>query len=387
MTSMRTRVAIVAASVIALTGGIGAAVAASAPSVATCTASPKITDGATTQSIRVSCSWPKPARATVTRTVTATPSATPTATVTPTATATPTATPSATPSPTPTATPTEPSTGGWATAGVPDGTVLARVPEDTRAGAGWTADADGTVTIKASGAVLDGLLIRGAIQNPNSYSLTLSSSRVQCVGENDWCLALGKGSVIRSAEIGGGLDGRTYGHATAVWTGMSDAGNLIDRLLIHHQISGIRLDGGTTVVNSWIRDLPMGDRVLNLGTGKYNTDDHSGGIFCTWGANVVIRGTRIEGGNTANVFVQHDVTDSSAPRITNWLIEGNTFVNVSKNGQVSSWGVRIEDKGDIGAPITVRNNTFTRGWEVGPTGNPSFVVESGNRYTDGTPIN
>lgn len=310
---------------------------------------------------------------------------TPTPTTTPTTTPTPTPTPVPT-TPTPTPTTPAPSGTGWSAAGVPTGTALKRVPEDVRSGVGWSADSAGTVTIRQAGVVLDGLQIRGAVQN-NYDRLTVQNTRIQCVGENDWCLALGKGSVIRSSEIGGGLDGRTYGHATAVWTGMSDAANVIDRLLIHHQISGIRLDGGTTVVSSWIRDLPMGDRVLNLGTGQYSTGDHSGGIFGTWGSNVVVRGNRIEGGNTANLFVQHDVTDSQAPRISNWLVEDNTFVNVAKNGQVCSWGVRMESKGNIAAPLTIRNNTFTRGWQVGPTSTPDFAVESGNRYTDGTVIN
>lgn len=274
---------------------------------------------------------------------------------------------------------------GWKAAGVPGGTALKRVPEDVRSGTGWTADSSGNVFVKQADVTLSGLLIRGSVQN-HYNGLKIVNSLVRCVGENDWCVTLGESSSITSTEIGGQLDGKTYGHAVAIWTGESSARNVIDKVLIHHQISGIRLDGGTTVTNSYIHGLPMGDPVMNFGTGKVNRDDHSGGIMGTRGANVVLRGNRIEGGNTANVFVQHDVTDSSAPAISNWLIEGNSFVNVAKNGQVSSWGVRIEDPG-VKSPITLRNNSFTHGWEVSPFGVPSLTSLSGNVYDTGGAIN
>jgi hypothetical protein len=285
------------------------------------------------------------------------------------------------PSPTPTTTPV---VGTWSSAGVPSGTTLRAVPTQVTSGTGWSSDGSGNVTVTSSGVTLDGLDIRGRV-DVRAGSFTLKNSRIRCVGENDWCIALPAHSAIRNSEIGGGADGRTYGHAVAVWTGDSNAGNVIDGLLIHHQISGIRLDGGTTVTNSWIRDLPMGDPVKNLVTGQVNYDDHSGGIMSTFGANVVLRGNRIEGGNTANVFVQHDVTDASAPTISNWLVENNDFVNVSKNGQVCSWGFRIEPTG-VTSPVTVRNNTFTRGWQVTPYGVPSYTSRSGNVYTDGAHI-
>jgi hypothetical protein len=321
---------------------------------------------------------PSPTASTAT-TVTPTPSpTTPTATVTPTPSPT---SPAPSPSPTPTTTPV---VGTWSSAGVPSGTTLRAVPTQVTSGTGWSSDTSGNVTVTSSGVTLDGLDIRGRV-DVRAGSFTLKNSRIRCVGENDWCIALPAHSAIRNSEIGGGADGRTYGHAVAVWTGDSNAGNVIDGLLIHHQISGIRLDGGTTVTNSWIRDLPMGDPVKNLVTGQVNYDDHSGGIMSTFGANVVLRGNRIEGGNTANVFVQHDVTDASAPTISNWLVENNDFVNVSKNGQVCSWGFRIEPTG-VTSPVTVRNNTFTRGWQVTPYGVPSYTSRSGNVYTDGAHI-
>lgn len=314
-------------------------------------------------------------------TVSPSPTASTTTTVTPTPTAT--VTPTTSPTPTPTTT-TAPVAGTWSSAGVPSGVTLRVVPTQVTSGAGWTADGSGNVTVTSSGVTLDGLDIRGRV-DVRAGSFTLKNSRIRCVGENDWCIALPAHSAIRNSEIGGGADGRTYGHAVAVWTGDSNAGNVIDGLLIHHQISGIRLDGGTTVTNSWIRDLPMGDPVKNLATGQVNYDDHSGGIMSTFGANVVLRGNRVEGGNTANVFVQHDVTDASAPTISNWLVENNDFVNVSKNGQVCSWGFRVESNG-VTSPVTVRNNTFTRGWQVTPYGVPSYTSRSGNVYTDGVPI-
>jgi hypothetical protein len=270
-----------------------------------------------------------------------------------------------------------------ANTGVPAGTHLIAVPGDRKSGPGWRWNG---VAVQVTGAdtTLAGLDINGAVRN--SYSgLVVRDTRIRCTNENDWCVSLGAHSLVMDTEIGGGANGMTYGHAIGLWSGGSEAGNVIERVNIHHLIGDLRIDGGTTVADSYIHDLVMGDPVVDLATGAVSTDNHSGGLMTTRGSNTVIRHNRFEGGNTANLFVQRDVTDTTQ-RIGSYLIENNLFVNVHKNDSDSSFGIDIEDKGIVG-PIVARNNTFTRlGWTVGPVSLPPGSTATGNVYTDGTPI-
>lgn len=269
-----------------------------------------------------------------------------------------------------------------ATTGVPAGTRLTRVPTNRTSGPGWEWNGRAVVVTRAD-TTLEALDIDGAVINQYD-GLMLRNSRIRCTGENDWCLSLGAHSQVLHTEIGGGADGKTYGRAVGIWSGRSDANNLIVAVNVHSLIDDLRIDGGTTVADSYIHDVAMGDPVLNLATGEVTTNDHSDGLMSTGGGNIVVRHNRFEGGNTASLFVQRDVTDLTK-RIGSVLIENNLFVNVHKNDSDSSFGVDIENKG-IDGPIILRVNTFTHSsWTVGPIQVPPGSTESGNIFADGSP--
>jgi hypothetical protein len=267
--------------------------------------------------------------------------------------------------------------------GVPTATSLQRVPAQVTRGSGWHWNGS-TAVIDRDGVSLKGLDIDGPVSSKYAH-LTIEQTRIRCTNENDWCLILGTQSTVTQVDIGGGENGTTYGHAIGIYTGGSDAGNLITRTNVHHQIHGLRIDGGTTLTDSYIHELVMGDPVVNLQTGKTTSDDHTDAVMMTRGANVAIRHNRIEGGNTACIFVQWDVTDSTSPKIGSVVVENNLIINVHRHNQDSSLGVNVEDRGIVG-PITIRNNTFSRsGWTVGPINAPSAATVTGNVFIDGGP--
>jgi hypothetical protein len=245
---------------------------------------------------------------------------------------------------------------------------------------GWRSDSSGNIWVDAPDTTLDGLLVHGAVVSVQP-GLSILRSRIECTGENDWCVTIAGRSTIVDTEIGGGADGRTYGHAIGIYTGGSGSGNIIRRVNIHHTIHGMRVDGGTVVEDCWIHDMPMGDDVRNLATGVVHRDDHTNGIMSTAGSRTVLRHNRIESGNTATLFVQWN----GGERIGEFVVERNLFVNVDRNGQVASWGVGIENKG-IDGPITVRDNVFTNGWEVAPIMVPPGAAVTGNTDGSGRPV-
>jgi hypothetical protein len=256
------------------------------------------------------------------------------------------------------------------------------VPSQATSGTGWHWDGQHTVYVDAANVTISGLDINGALSNQYA-GVTIKNTRVRCTSEQDWCLKLGgPNATVTDTEIGGGANGTSYMHAIGLLSGGTNLNNIIQRVNVHHTVHGMRIDGGTTVVDSYIHDLPMGDPVLNNATGAYESGAHTDGIMSTGGNGNIIRHNRIECGNTSTMFVQWE-TDQ--PQISNFLIENNLFVNISKNTQVSSQGVAFENKGIANAPgITIRNNTFTKGWQVAAIEAPTGSNVTGNVFTDGT---
>jgi len=232
--------------------------------------------------------------------------------------------------------------------------------------------------------VYSGYDVRGVLVISAPY-VVVEKTRVRGYGENDWVVVLNTNSTLRDVEVGGGLDGKTFGHATGIVT--SDPSNLLERVNVHHQISGVRFEGGT-IRDSYIHDMPMGDPVYNWATGQTNTSDHSGGLMTTRGASMTLDHSTVSGGNSANVFVQRDVTEPNTATVGPYAITNCLFLAPVKNGQVPSFGVTIENKQPgTNGPFTVRGNTFERGWEVAPIGAElSQATVSGNKYTDGSAL-
>jgi hypothetical protein len=207
------RVVKVAAAVTLLAGGSVAAIGATTADVrATCSANPSVTQGATVQSFRVTCSVPMPTPVTVTQTATTTQTVTATVTADPTTSAPYTATPTATATATPTSSPTAPSTlvGGPGESGILPGSTLT-----LRSGDVWlntngatlsNAHVTGSVYITASNVTVSNVQVDGGIE----VNLTPGRSRVTPVPANvvlrrvdtDWIGAGGfAGLTVDRSEI------------------------------------------------------------------------------------------------------------------------------------------------------------------------------------------
>ncbi len=226
------------------------------------------------------------------------------------------------------------------------------------------------------GVTLSGLDIDGSLHSSVS-GLTVLDTRIRCTGEQSWCVSLGSASTVRDSEIGGGRDGHTFGPAIGLLSGRYNgtiAPNAIARVNIHHTLHGMRVDGDTTVQDSYIHDLPMGDAPFQ--------DAHTDAIMSTAGGNNVIRHNTLQGGNNCEVFVQWQ--EGNEP-IGAYEVQDNQFLAVTRNGQQPTFGVCMEDRG-IKGPLSVIDNTFSRGWQVGPIESPPGTVVSANKYSDGAPL-
>ncbi|MGN6331338.1 MAG: DUF4082 domain-containing protein [Motilibacteraceae bacterium] len=277
---------------------------------------------------------------------TAAPTTSPTASSSPTASASPTAT--ATSSPTASSGSTWP---GATNTGVPAGTTLTKV--------------SGNYRVTTPGAVISGLDIEGSLVIA-ADNVTVKNTRVRGIGEPSWVVSLATHSTLQDVEIGGGASGTDWSLATAIYSGGNTSGNKIIRVNMHHTQDGVRLDGGTTLQDSWIHQL-------NYGGGA-----HSDGIQATQGDNDVVRHNTIEGGNNDSIFLQ---TTGGDPQIHNVTIDGNLLLGTTSGSALSSYGVSNETASNV----SLTNNVFNRTWQVGATGG-SFVSFSGNTYTDGSAV-
>lgn len=271
--------------------------------------------------------------------------------------------------------------------GVPDDsntgpTITLRPLYAGASGPGWSSSDGQHIGISADGADISGWDIPGAIYNGRNLSFTISDCRVRFAGEADWGITLGPNSIIRDCELGGGADGVTYTRAIAVYS--AGPNNLIERCNIHHQVHGLRLDGGTTVQDTYIHHIPMGDPLL-WPDGLYHTEDHTNCSMTTGGWSsgpIIFRRNHCIGGNSTNFFVQWD---GSSPKVNEVSISDNLFVNDHRNGQDATYGAWVQPNGVIG-PVSLVNNTFSTGWQVGPYSMPDGATVTGNKLQDGTPI-
>jgi hypothetical protein len=217
----------------------------------------------------------------------------------------------------------------------------------------------------------------GATNAQSAGPITVTDTRIRCENENNWCLTLGPGSTVSDSEVGGGADGQTFIGAIGVLTGNWSKGQAlttITRVNVHHVVQGFRIDGDTTLTDSYLHDVVMGDPPL--------AGAHSEDVFTTAGSNITIQHNTMSYGNTACLFVQCET--GNVP-IGTFKVTDNQFIGVTHLGEQSSFGVDIENK-DIAGPITVANNVFTLRptWQVGPAQAPAGTSNTGNTYTDGT---
>jgi hypothetical protein len=153
-----------------------------------------------------------------------------------------------------------------------------------------------------------------------------------------------------------------------------------DRIEVHHIVHGLHIDGGTTLEDSYIHDMPAGDKAGN-DPGTAHTD----GVFVSTGGNMVFRhDTFANAANNCELFVQD--YDNTAEGVSNLSVLGSLFIPTNRNGQQSSFGAGIENK-DIKGPATihVRDNVFGKGFQVTPIEAPTGADVANNKNTDGSP--
>jgi hypothetical protein len=249
---------------------------------------------------------------------------------------------------------------------------LVAVPGQQTSGPGWRWDG-AKVVVTRNGARISRLDIDGALVN-KKRGVVIKDTRIRCTHEESWCVTLGSGSTLRDSEVGGGEDGTTFQPSIGILSGdyqSRQAENLILRVEIHHTVHGMRIDGDTTVRDSYLHDFPMGDPGWE--------DAHSDGIMCTAGTNVVIDHNTLSGGNTAPFFVQWQDGNIG---IGTYRVRHNLFVGVERNGQQSSYGVMFENRGIDGTPV-IRANRFQGDFEAGHILAPRGASVTDNLTTTG----
>jgi hypothetical protein len=300
---------------------------------------------------------------------------------------------------TPASTTPPPPPGGFpdaSTTGVPAGVAL--VDAAGKTGTGWHGDAAGNVIITADNAVIDGYLIHGRVDPGSHAAFTLRNSKVECVGENDWCVIMTPGSTVADTEIGGrGCTAteqaqhltKCYSYAAGIWTGPSgtEPRNLILRVNIHGLTRAVQMDGGTTVQDSYLHDSVF-DCAIRSGAPVCGL--HSSASFMSKGHGIRFLHDTLQDGSSAVLFGQ--VYDNDGSTLGDVTIDGNRIrATVEPNGYTSSFGVSIENKHiDVPSSIRITNNVFDAGpWDVGPYRDDGIgYTITGNRTVPaGSPIN
>jgi hypothetical protein len=244
--------------------------------------------------------------------------------------------------------------------GVPAGTTLQAMVSD--------------VTITKSG-TYSGLNISNSLVVEADH-VTVKNSRIRC-GSGDCVDLEGKYDTITDSEIGGGASGTDFTSADfSVYSGGTTNTNKVIRVNMHHADDGMRMDGGTTLQDSYIHDLSSG-----LG------GSHSDGIqSCGGGAMSFLHNT-IQGGNNDAIFLQGgDCGSNDSHPLTNVVVNNNLLLFGDRPDNGSSYGISV----GRALQVTITNNHFDRGWEVGPVGTfwtNSLTSFTGNVFDDdGHPI-
>lgn len=264
--------------------------------------------------------------------------------------------------------------------GVPAGTVLTRVPQDATSGSGWTWN--GTqVRPTANGVTISGLDVQSSIDASAKTGVIIEKCLVRGIGEGQFLVSLGGGgSILRDSELGGGANGTTFvgtsvsNSPIGVYSGGSVArNNTIQRVSIHHTSDGIRGDGGTYLVDSWVHTLNCG-QVPGV---------HSDGLQQTAGSGLMeIEHNVIQAGTNDGVFPEVGTSE--------YLITRNKFVGDSGPDGNSSFGVGGKTTNPPFGKLTITDNIFVLDAKLGaaignfPAG--QVVVRSGNKDQNGNPL-
>ena len=241
---------------------------------------------------------------------------------------------------------------------------------------------NGDYTITTPGTVVSGLHITGAL-NINASNVTVKNSKIDCIGVgsptgHDSCVILRSDhDTIQDSEVGGGASGTDFGNVgSIIYSGGDVETNLILRVNMHHGDDGLRLDGGTTVQDSYIHDLSDGI-----------AGSHSDGSQSCQGSHMSFRHNTIWGGNNDAIFLQGGDCGSGA-NITDIVVDHNLLIAFYTPGNQSSFGIGVYRASNV----TITNNQLSHtGWQVDAIGAPGptdqITAYSGNIFDDdGTTI-
>ncbi|SOD70299.1 parallel beta helix pectate lyase-like protein [Jatrophihabitans sp. GAS493] len=307
------------------------------------------------------------------------PAARPTPTAVPVPTAAPTVTPAPTPRPTvvaakptpkPTSKPTPNPTPKVAATPAPTPVAVSTKPGLSSFPTAATTGPSGVLTVRKgnvsipSGATLSNVDVSGQVSM--GVGSKLINSRVRCIGEPNWCLALDSNDTVTDVEVGGGANGVTFNPAIGVYTGGPK--NVLTGMNIHHTSDGMRVDGGTTLQDSIIHDL-----IINQIPGV-----HSDGIQMTQAQYpTVINHNSITGGTYCAIFAEDNGTQTLT--VTNNLLMADLVPNVS----LSDYGLTVPNQS---GHVTLTGNVFDTKWEIGPYNVPSGSTKSGNTDLTGKSV-
>jgi Domain of unknown function (DUF4082) len=238
----------------------------------------------------------------------------------------------------------------------------------------------GSMVITQPGTVIDHVDVEGGIEI-HAENVTVRDSKVRCIGVDDFCVTLDSpGAVVHDVEIGGGANGVTYNDAAiGVWSGGDGPATTheLSRVNVHHVKQGLRVDGATTIEDSYVHQL------------SYAPGVHSEATFNSSGSNVVFRHNTFVGGNSAVMFIQ---PDSATTRVSGIVVDDNRLMSETTNGQHPSWALAIiGPKGSTPTSVSdirVQDNVLDRGpWVVQPvTPAAAWTGWSGNLYSDGAAL-
>lgn len=210
----------------------------------------------------------------------------------------------------------------------------------------------GDYIIDKPGTVIDGKQIPCSIR-VTADNVKITRSKVTATGQ--WGIYLvdkNAGLTVQDVEIVGS-DACEYG------VGFEDVTSV--RINVSGCSDGVKMETGSSLIDSWIHDLSKGE------------GDHNDGIQITGGSNITIRHNRIENpkNQTSAILVGGEFGSPSNILIENNLLNGGNYT------------VYLDPKG---TNRVIRNNVFTRNFVYGPARLDGQVDWTNNTYEDGATV-
>jgi hypothetical protein len=219
-------------------------------------------------------------------------------------------------------------------------------------------------------------------------NVTITNSIFRCEGgQGIWLRAGHHGLRVDHVEVCGGSDGKTFtsGSVTGITVSRPDgafardvSANVIDHANVHHVNTGLIPDGGVTMRNSYIHDMA-----------NYASQVHAGGVHFMDLGYTLLEHNRIDGGSTANIFIQQGQNSDGQPEshitINNNYLPGLTFTNDAGKGNPTHAIMAFSAQP---ATIVASNNRFNQEYSSGPANHGLWSSANwfGNTFEDGAQV-